>query len=68
MTIIRHRLCLSTPFESFSENAGKIYVFFTPQFPPVGWENSQPGGTPTVCQKKKQKKRKGKQNMKNKQS
>ena len=44
-----------------------MYLFFTPQFPPDGWENSQPEGTPTVCQTKKQKKkRKEKQNRENK--
>ena len=43
---------------TFSENAGNIYLFFTPQFPPDGWENSQPEGTPTVCQTKNRKKEK----------
>ena len=46
----------------------KLDLFSTPQFPPDGWENSQPEGTPTVCRMKKQEKRKEKQNKENKQS
>ena len=39
-----------------------------PSFPPDGWENSQPEGTPKVCQTEKKKKRKEKQKKENKQS
>ena len=43
----------------------KIYLFFTPQFPPDGWENSQSGYTYNLqdekTEKKKRKTKQGKQ-------